>query len=54
MLTHLPLVNFNIMNESVLLQAGRQAPAAQDAAGACRFGDYNRLFNYNYNFITII
>ena len=33
-------VNFNITNESVLRQLARQAPAAQDAAGACLAGHY--------------
>ena len=29
-LAHWPLVNFNIMNDSVVQQLARQAPAAQD------------------------
>ena len=40
--THWPLVNFNITNESVPQRLERQAPAAQDAAGACIPGYYSK------------
>ena len=33
-LTNWPLVNFNIIDDSVLQHLARQAPAAQDVAGA--------------------
>ena len=37
-LTHWSLGNFNIVNDIVLQQLARQAPVAQDAAGACHAG----------------
>ena len=38
MLTHWPLVIFSILIYNVLQQQAKQAPAAQDAAGACLAG----------------
>ena len=40
-LTHWPLPNFHIFNDIVLQWLARQAPAAQDAAGACLAGYYS-------------
>ena len=41
-LTHWSLVNVNIMNDSEPQQLARQAPAAQDATGACLAGYYGK------------
>ena len=40
-LTHWPLVNFNLLNDRVLQQLARQPPTAQNAAGACLAGYYS-------------
>ena len=38
---HWPVVKFDITNNTVLQQLARQAPAAQDAGGACLAGYYS-------------
>ena len=40
-LAHWPLVIFGILGDSELQWPARQAPAAEDAAGACLAGYYS-------------